>query len=170
MGIFGNKKRQGYEMILTEADFTVEDHQILPSTSEWQTIAYYECPAQQEIHPGYGNPGHDENEGRVYAFFRSGETTPAEFPGKWRIILTDANETKKVLIKEFDNELSHGDLNDKKKLLPLPFDPRGIGEDSVLKIQIKPSSAHIGAGAGADNIGWADNTESLLKVPITVFV
>ena len=166
----GQKQRQSFEMILTEADFTVEDHQILPSTSEWQTIAYYECKAQQELHPGSGNPNQDENEGRVYAFFRTGHDTPLEIPGKWRIVLTDASDLKKVPIMEFDNELTHGDLNDKKKMIPLPYKAPGISEDSILKIQIKPSSAHIGAGANEDNIGWADNTESLLKIPVTIFV
>jgi len=166
--LFGNQKR-GYKKVLNEGDFTVSDHQVLTSTTEWTTIATYQCPAQQKIYPGYGDENHPENEGRVYIYLRTGETTPAEITGKVRIIVTDYNETKIIPIDEFDEELTHGDLNDKKKMIPLPQSGFGIAEDSYIKIQVKPDSAHSTAGAGNDNLGWADSTESLLKIPVTIF-
>jgi len=163
-------KKQGFAKMLTEADFTKTDHQMLTSTTEWTTIATYTCPAQQEIHPGYGVPSADQNEGRVYAYLRTGEATPVEIKGKWRICLTDANDIKKIVVAEFDEELTHGDLNDKNKMIPLPYDPRGIAEDSKFIIQVKPSATHVGSGAGTDNLGWASASESLLKIPVTVFI
>jgi len=168
--MFGQPQKQGFAKMLTEADFTKEDHQLLTSTDEWTTIATYVCPAQQEVHPGYGSPGAEQNQGRVYCFLRTGEVTPVEIPGSWRIVLTDANYIKKMVIADFDEELSHGDLNDKHKMLPLPFDHRGIAEDSKLLIQLKPSATHLGSGADADNLGWEDTTESLLKIPVTIFI
>lgn len=168
MALFGNKKR-GYKKILNEGDFTTTDHQVLTTTDEWTTIATYQCPAQQIIAPGYGDINHPENEGRIYGYFRTGETTPTEITGKWRIILTDYNETTIIPIDEFDEELTHGDLNDKKKMIPLPESPYRIAEDSFLKIQIKPDSKHETAGDGNDNLGWADATESLLKIPVTIY-
>ena len=99
----------------------------------------------------------------------TGEGTPAEITGKVRIIVTDYNETKIFPLFEHDEELLHGDLNDKQKLIPLPEKRPMIGEDSYIKIQVKPASAHSTAGAGNDNLGWADNTESLIKLPVTVY-
>lgn len=168
-GLFGGNQKRGYQKVLNEGDFTTSDHQVLTSITEWTTIATYQCPAQQLIAPGYGDANHPENEGRIYAFIRTGETTPAEITGKLRIIITDYNETKIIVIDEFDEELMHGDLNDKQKLIPLPQSPYKVGEDSYIKIQFKPDSAHATAGAGNDNIGWADATESLIKIPVTVF-
>ena len=165
-----NNKRQGFIKILTEADFTKTDHQMLTSITEWTTIATYTCPAQQEIHPGSGSPGAEQNQGRVYVFLRTGEGTPVEIKGSWRIVLTDANDIKKQVIQDFDEELTHGDLNDKHKMIPLPYDARGIGEDSKLIIQVKPRATHLGSGAGTDNLGWASSSETLLKIPVTVFI
>jgi len=163
-------RKQGFAKILTEADFDYTDHQMLTSTTEWTTIATYTCPAQMEIHPGYGTPGAEQNEGRVYCYLKTGESTPVEITGSWRIVLTDANDIKKIVIAEFDEALTHGDLNDKHKMIPLPFDPRGVAEDSKLIIQCKPSATHVGSGAGADNIGWASASESNLKIPVTIFI
>jgi hypothetical protein len=176
MGIFGNlfggnqseRPVNQYQKILTESDFTVVDHQTISSTTQWTEIATYTVPAQQILRAGYGDAGHPENEGRVYVFIRSGETTPAELTGKWRVVLTNRARSFHEPVQEFDEELTHGDLNDKRKLLPLGVQGRTLGEDDVLVIEFKPSSAHIGAGAGADNVGWADTTESLIKIPVTV--
>ena len=93
--------------------------------------------------------------GRVYAFIRTGEATPVEITGKWRIILTDYNETKIITIAEFDEELTHGSATDKRLMLPLPESKFRVGEDSYLKLQFKPRAAHATAGAGNDNIGLA---------------
>ncbi len=163
-----NRLANAYQIVLTEADFTTSDHQMLTSTSAWTDIASYTIPAQRRLKAGYGDINHPENEGRVYAYLRTGEATPAEITGKWRIIVTNRARTWEKVISEFDEELTHGDLNDKRKLIPLPALGPVIGEDDLIIIQCKPSSTHVGSGADADNIGWADSTESLLKIPVTV--
>ena len=172
MGLFGlgQTKRQSFTTVLTDADFTTVDHQLLTTISEWTNIATYTCPAQQEIHPGVGNPGAEQNQGRVYGFIRTGEATPVEITGSWRIVLTDANDIKKQVIATFDEQMTHGDLDDKHKMMPLPFDSRGVAEDSKLVIQFKPRAVHETASAGNDNVGWADATESILKIPVTIFI
>jgi len=158
-----------YAKVLTEADFTTTDHQLLTSTTDWTEIAYYTVPAAQRLRAGYGDPGHPENQGRVYVYIRTGETTPAEITGKWRVVVRNrAKGSLYHVIQEFDEELTHGDLNDKRKLLPLPEGGPVIGEDDILCIEFKPGAAHATAGAGNDNIGWADATESLLKIPVTI--
>lgn len=169
-GIFGNgNKRVGYKKVLSEQDFTTTDHQVLTSTSEWTTIATYKCPAQQQIAVGYGNASQPENEGRVYIFLRTGEATPVEITGKVRILVTDYNETRIRKIFEHDGELLHGSLNDKRQQIPIGESRPMVAEDDYIKIQVMPVSAHSTAGAGADNLGWADSTESLLKIPVTVY-
>lgn len=163
------KARQKLKKQLNEGDFTTTDHQLLSSTTEWSTIATYQCSPQQRLAVGYGNANQEEDMGRVYAYIRTGEGTPAEITGKIRIIVTDNDETKIYPVFEHDGALLHGDLNDKSKLIPIPESRPLIGEDSYIKVQIKPDSAHATSGAGNDNVGWADSTESLLKVPITVY-
>ena len=167
LGIGGNKTNtsrsgQKFPMMFTENDFTTNDHQMLISTDEWTEIAYYTVPAQREVMPGYGDPGHPENEGRVYAFIRTGEATPVEITGKWRIVVRNRAKNWSRVIQEFDEELTHGDLNDKRKLLPLQASGVIIGEDDVLSIQVKPNSTHVGSGAGADNVGFEDSTETAI--------
>lgn len=154
--------------MLTEADFTKTDHQLLTSASDWTEIAYYSCLAQQQLRPGIGDAGHPENQGRVYSYLRTGEATPVEITGKWRIVLKNRARNWSEVIVEFDEELTHGDLNDKRKMIPLPVQGSVIGEDDVLAIEVKPTSTHVTAGAGNDNLGWADPTESLLKIPVTI--
>jgi len=155
-------------MMFTENDFTCNDHQQLISTDEWVEIAYYTVPANQEIMAGYGDPNHPENQGRVYVYIRTGEATPAEITGKWRIVVRNRAKNWHKVLREFDEELTHGDLNDKRKLLPLEETGVIIGEDDILSIQVKPNSTHVGSGAGADNVGFEDSTETLLKIPVTV--
>lgn len=155
---------------LTLGDWTVTDHQVLTSITAWATIATYQVPAQTKIRVGQGDVNHPDNQGHVYLFLRSGETTPAEITGKWRIIITDYNETKKVVVKEFEGIITHGSRTDIKLMIPLPEFPVYAGEDSYIMIQFKPVAVHSTAGAGNDNIGWGDVTESLIDIPVTVYI
>jgi len=156
-------------MLTDTADLTTTDHQCIHSTTEWTTIATYQCPAQTQMAVGYGNAGQPENEGRIYAYLRTGEGTPAEITGKIRIIVTDYNESKIFSVFENDGNMLHGSLTDKQQQVPIPETRPMIGEDSYIKIQVKPDSAHNTSGAGNDNLGWADSTESILKIPVTVY-
>jgi len=177
MGILDNlfggnqtKGKRGFKQVLTDTgDFTTTDHQTLGSTSEYHTIAYYQVPAQTKVRVGYGNPDQEEDMGRIYAYIRTGEATPDEIPGKLRIIAEDYNGFRKRVVFEHDENMLHGSLTDKHSQVPVPEDSAFIAEDSYIKVQIKPDSTHNTSGAGNDNVGWADTTESILKVPITVY-
>lgn len=173
MDIFNNgasAKKQGYKVVLTDTgDLSTTDHQCIHSTTEWTTIATYQCPAQQKIAVGYGNPANPENQGRIYAYLRTGEGTPDEITGKIRIIITNYNDTNRKVIFEHDENMLHGSLTDKQQQVPLPESKDMISEDSYIKVQVKPDSAHNTSGAGNDNLGWADSTESILKIPVTVY-
>lgn len=164
----GGNSKPKYPKVFNESEFTTSDHQVLTSTTNWTEIAYYVVLAQQRLRVGISDANHPENEGRVYVILRSGETTPAEFPGKWRIVLKNRARTWMHVVQEFDEELTHGDLNDKRKQIPLPLMGPPIGEDYMLTIEVKPKTAHATAGAGNDNLGWADDTESLMKIPVTI--
>ena len=73
---------RGYPQVLSNSltlgDWTVTDHQVLTSITAWTTIATYQIPAQTRIRVGVGDVGHPDNQGHVYLFLTSGETTPAE--------------------------------------------------------------------------------------------
>jgi len=170
--IFGNNNNNAagkFLQTLTENDFTTTDHQTVSSTTDWTTIATYQCPAQQRIAVGWGDINHPDSAGRIYAYIRTGEGTPAEITGKLRILVTNYNDTKRYVLFEGDESHLHGDVNDITKKEVLVEKRPLIGEDSYIKVQIKPVAAHETSGAGNDNVGWADTTESLLRVPITVY-
>src|SRR4030042_324249 len=162
----GNGGMVPYEKLLTEADFTKTDHQTLPSTTEWTTIATYKCPAQQKISVGYGTRSLPDSAGRIYVFMRTGEATPVEITGKIRVIVTNYNATKQFVLFEDEGAHLHGSLTDINQKRILQECRPMIGEDSYIKVQMLPTAAHVGSGAGADNIGWASATESLLRLPV----
>lgn len=158
----------GYNRVLTEDDFTTTDHQKLTSTSDWTEVAYYKISADEELYAGYGDINHPENEGRLYVILRTGEATPVEITGSWRLIYTNRPRNRKTVIETYDEALTHGDLNDKRKQIPLPRYPMKITEDKYLAIEVKPKAVHETAGAGNDNLGWADATETQIKIPVTI--
>lgn len=154
--------------MMNETEFQTTDHQVLISTDDWVEIAHYIVLAQQRLRVGIGDANHPENEGRAYVFLRTGEATPVEITGKWRIVLKNRARTWHRVLIDFDEELTHGDLNDKRKQIPLPLIGPPIGEDYMLTIEVKPKIKHETAGDDADNLGWADATESLMKIPVTI--
>jgi hypothetical protein len=156
----------------TVGDFTVTDHQALPSVTEFQTIATYKCPAQQSIAVGYGVANVPDSCGFLYIFLANGvDAAPVEVTGKVRIIATNYAGTKITFIGEWDESICHGSLTDRRLKLPLPESRVKIGQDSYIKIQVMPLVAHVAAGANADNLGWSPNTaqQSEIHIPITVF-
>lgn len=156
----------------TVGDFTVTDHQALPSTTEYQTIATYKCPAQQKIAVGYGSDAQPDSCGYLYVILTNGvDAAPVECMGKIRIIVTNYAGTKVSVIAEFDEQTSHGSLTDRKLKLPLSERRPMIAQDSYIKIQFMPLVTHVAAGANADNLGWGPNTaqQSLIQLPVTLY-
>jgi len=169
-GIFGGgQKAAGYQKVLTQSDFTKTDHQTLPDITDYATVATYKCPAQMQIAIGFGDDNHPDSAGRLYIFMRTGEATPAEILGKIRILVTNYADTKRFVLYDGDGSILHGDLTDKNKKTVMSERRPMIGQDSYIKIQMMPTVAHVGAGAAADNVGWASITESLLSIPVTVY-
>lgn len=156
----------------TVGDFTVTDHQALPSVSEYQMIATYKCPAQQKIAVGYGSDAQPDNCGHLYFFLTNGvDAAPVECMGKIRIIVTNYAGTKQSVIVDFDEQTAHGSLTDRKLKLPLSERRPMIAQDSFIKIQFMPLLTHVAAGANADNLGWGPNTaqQSLIQLPVTFY-
>ena len=151
------------------SDFTVTDHQALPSITEFQTIATYKCPAQTKIAVGYGTPTQPDSAGHIYVFLKTGEATPVEILGKLRVIVTNFAGTKQVVLAEHDESVLHGSQTDRKLMLQLAEKRPMIKQDDYIKVQIMPAAAHVAAGATADNVGWGAATESLIQLPITVY-
>ena len=156
----------------TVGDFTVTDHQALPSVTEFQTIATYKCPAQQKIAVGYGTDGLPDSCGYLYIFLTNGvDAAPIEVTGKIRIIVTNFAGTKVSVIAEYDESTTHGSVTDRKLKLPLSERRPMIAQDSYIKVQVMPLVAHVEAGANADNLGWDPNTaqQSVIALPVTVY-
>ena len=156
----------------TVGDFTVTDHQALPSVTEFQTIATYKCPAQQKIAVGYGTDGLPDSCGYLYIFLTNGvDAAPIEVTGKIRIIVTNFAGTKVAVIAEYDESTTHGSVTDRKLKLPLSERRPMIAQDSYIKVQVMPLVAHVAAGANADNLGWDPNTaqQSVIALPVTVY-
>lgn len=156
----------------TVGDFTVTDHQALPSVTEFQTIAAWHCPAQVKVAVGYGSDAQPDSCGYIYISLTNGvDAAPVEITGKVRVIITNNDGTKVAVIAEFDESTTHGSLTDRKLKLPLSERRPMIKQDDWIKVQVMPLVAHVAAGANADNLGWGPNTaqQSVIQLPITVY-
>jgi hypothetical protein len=155
----------------TVGDFTVTDHQALPSVAEFQTIATYKCPAQVTIRVGYGTLALPDSCGYFYLSLMNGvDASPVEVTGKVRVIVTNNQGTKISVIGEWDESALHGSLTDRRLKIPIPESNPPIGQDSYIKVQAMPLVIHVAAGANADNLGWGPNTaqQSEIHLPITL--
>lgn len=156
----------------TVGDWTVTDHQQLPSTAEFQTIATYKCPAQQKIAVGYGTDAQPDNCGYIYVSLTNGvDASPVEVTGKVRVIVTNFAGTKVVVIGEWDESTMHGSLTDRRLKIPLSERRPMIAQDSYIKVQVQPLVTHVAAGSNADNLGWGPNTaqQSVIQLPVTFY-
>ncbi len=140
LGKIGARKPP-YHKVLDKNDF-ISSATVSLVAGTWNTIGSYRVPAQLAIAIGQGSPTEAMNQGYIYVYLKDNQGTPAELTGKFRIVISDANETDYTVILDDKEEVLHGDTSDKNKMKPLPLDRRRVAkEDDKILLQIIPDSA-----------------------------
>lgn len=130
--------------------------------SQWNKLASYTVPAQQEITFGGNDPvGGSSIAGRT-VYMRIDNTSGTELHGKVRFALTNANETNTVVVLEEHTSKLDADQNDRTKAVVLPEYPMRAKEDSKLQILFYPDDA------SAVTVDY-DGTNTKLSIPVTVY-
>jgi len=151
MGV-GAVTGKGFPRTLTVADIMSAD--VAVATGKFNKLGEFQIPAQQGYEWGYGSAAQPENQGYLYVSLKIAAGTQVE--GKLRLVVSDANETKKVVIYEERTEVLRGSTTDKTQKVPLPRTGPRASEDDKLILELQPDSAVTVA-----------TTASTLLLPVT---
>lgn len=162
--LFGNKQKantlQKFPRILATADWITADAVCQPS--QWNKIGQLTVPAQQEITFGANDPNGLGAGRTVYLRVDEAVGAGTQIHGKVRFALTNANETKTVVVLEESTRKLSADQNDRTKAVLLPEYGLRAKEDSKLQILLYPD------GASAKTVDY-DGTNTLYLIPVTVY-
>lgn len=164
-GLFGgkNKPSQRFPRSYNLTDFGVTaDVTLLPSV--WNDVGTVTVPAQQEVTFGATDVINGGQTGRP-VYIRSDEDVGASgtaIEGKYRLALTNANETNTVIVMEERSERLRADQDDRQKAVLLPEFPRTVGEDSKLKVYFYIDSA------SSKTLDY-NGTNTKWIIPVTVY-
>lgn len=119
----------------------------------------YTVPAQQMIRFGYGTPELPDNQGYLYVHAADGA---ADFIGKVRLVQSNAQETIKYVVAEFNVAATHGSLTNKAMMIALPEQTQFpmVGEDSLIWLELFPTTA--------GDIALLAN--STVYIPVTIYM
>jgi len=149
----------GFPKTLTVANFFTADQTSL-STSQFNTLGTYTVSTQTAVSIGFGDPnvGSGGNQGKLFIDLEN--TSSTDNDGLVRIVISNAQGTKKfVVLEERTERLSIGATAPSERF-PLPEQMQFplVGEDSIIEVQFKPDSDTV-----------VGNDESQLELPITLY-
>ena len=163
LGGKGRGSTQGKFMkVLSGVDLGISTtEQTLASKLEWYKLGVgYTVPAQQMIRWGYGTPELPDNQGYLYIHLKStGDETAT---GAIRLIQSNAQETKKFVVAEFNLAVTRGSLTNKAMQIALPEQLQFplVGEDSLIWLEMK-----------ADTDGeTVDVDTSTVYIPVSIYI
>lgn len=130
---------QKWTKTLKFSNFTTTFDEKVTDTSTW-LMAKYRVPAQQVVRVGTGQivNGVDDR-GVFYLSIKDNASEPAQIDGEYRITYLDANELKKMVVKEgyTANVRTSKTVRDASNVLP-ETGP-GVRQDSYVVIEFLPS-------------------------------
>jgi hypothetical protein len=146
---------------LTIGDF-VSGTSVATYSGKYNKLGEYKIPAQQQVNVGQGAQGTPYNQGYLYVFLKDEQANPVEITGKFRIVVSNANETERVVVFEEYSTVLHGDLSDRAKKIALPEDKRKTAkEDDKIILEFMPD-----ADAVTHPVTKANST---ILIPATVY-
>ena len=170
MGLFGKLGGKGrgstqarFMKVLDMADLNgdVAVDTATPVINTWYKVGTgYTIPAQQTLHFGYGTPELPDNQGYLYADMLEAAATP--MVGKIRLVQSNAQETVKFVVAEYNMASTHGSVTNKAMQIALPEQTQFplVGEDSQLYLEV---SVGVVPGTGVVDAGV---THVYIPVPI----
>ena len=136
---------------------------------KWTRIGEFTIPPQQQIYFGFGNPVTWQNQGYMHiALYDNTAVNSALVNGVIRLRQMNANETLIVVIYEGRTEVLRGDVNDKNKMIALPFQgqtpPNLTLEDCKMSIEFKADVPDIIVESAIGNAADKD----IWNIPVSV--
>ena len=175
VGVGVGRGREPFQRILSHQDWWQDELEtgtnlIECPAGKWTRIGQFVIPPQQQIYFGFGDPAHWQNQGYLHiALYDNTATHSRLVDGVIRLRQMNANETFIMVIYEGRTEALRGDVNDKNKMIALPFQaqtpPELTLEDCKMTIDfladkaVKIVQTAIGNAAGKD----------IWNVPVSVF-
>lgn len=147
---------------LTFADFTTTFDGKVCDSGTW-LMAKYKIPAQQVVRVGTGAivNGVDDR-GILYMSIKDNNaTSPVQLDGNYRVTYMDANELKKLVVKEGYTDTIRTSKTERDAMNVLPETAPGVREDSYVVIEFLPNAAAAGKTINIDN--------SELQLPVTIY-
>lgn len=161
--IFGRRTNdvgEKFPRIYSTADWFTADKVCQPD--QWNKVGEVTVPAQQRITFGANDPiGGSSIAGRT-TYLRFDNSSATQLHGKIRFAITNANETKTVVVLEENTRKLSADENDRTKAVVLPEYPTKAKEDSKLQILFYPEDS---SAVTVDQ----DGTNTSLLIPVTVY-
>lgn len=129
-----------FKKTLTESNFGSGTKALTPG--ENQKIGTFTVGAQEQYRWGQGTAEHPDNQGYLYIELKDNANPPVEITGTTRLEQRDAQERNIITVHEEEEEVLHGDLNDRKlkQALPEQVSFPKVGRDSKLTLSVNPDS------------------------------
>ena len=144
--------------VMDNTDLGVAD--TVATAAQWYKLGTgLTVPAQQMYHFGFGSAELPDNQGYLYIHLADGA---ADFIGKVRLVQSNAQETVKYVVAEYNVASTHGSMTNKAMQIALPEQTQFpmVGEDSLMWLEIYPTTP-------GDQALLANST---VYVPVTIYM
>lgn len=157
-GAPGNKFQRVLDKSLADLDIVTAD--VTTVAGQWVDVGTgFTVPAQTLARTGYGDQEHPDNQGVLYLYFE--DTSAAETVGRVRIVQRNAQETRSLVIGEWNLASTHGSKTNRAMMIALPEQTQFpmVGEDSKIILQCFTVAASS-----------VDKDNSFVYVPVTLYI
>lgn len=161
--IFGKRQAvsgQKFVRMLNATDFGLTAD-VVCQPSDWRTIGSYSVPAQTMATFGADDPTGSTNRAGRITYLRV-DATGGQLHGKVRLVITNAQKTREVVVMEERTERLSASYTDRAQAVLLPEYPVKAKEDSKLEVRFYPDSAT------AVTIDF-DDADTKLLIPATLY-
>lgn len=153
---------QKFPRIYNKANFGVTSAtKITLTPNQYNTIGTVTVPSAQQITFGIGGVGQGVDT-REVCYIRSDSTAASEMTGTYRLVLSDPNGIRQVVVAEQRSERSSASATDRTLGWLLGEYPIKAQKDSLLLIQFKTDSGNNEVFDGSD-------ADTKFLIPVTVY-
>lgn len=168
LGLGGGKRGSTQNKFMKVLDFADLNGDIttdtdMPVVGTWYKVGTgFTIPAQQMLHLGYGTPDLPDNQGYLYIQLTNVTGTPAPIVGKVRLVQSNAQQTIKFVVAEFNLASTRGSVTNKAMMIALPEQTQFplVGEDSLVWLEV----------AGTVNTDEVDASVATAYIPVTIYM
>jgi len=162
LGAKGGSRGSTQNKFMKVLDFADLNGDITTDTDMPVVGTWYKVGAQQMLHLGYGTPDLPDNQGYLYVQLTNVTGTPAPIAGKVRLVQSNAQQTIKYVVAEFNLASTRGSVTNKAMMIALPEQTQFplVGEDSMVWLEV----------AGTVNTDEVDASVATVYIPVTIYM